>query len=245
MMDQQKKNRILILLIFALSIVPMMVAWVLSENTELLAKGINNGRLITPPVTTERSDYEGFDNFSETNKAELPGHWLIVNVIVKSACNELCLDAILKTKQIRLMLNKELSRTRRVAMIFDPLATEAANQLWLKDSLLWRLHRSKNRDDEALYSRLRHQDQLLDESLITRLIATDNRQFALSSDLIRIKPSTVLVKKLIRITDGKLTDGMMFLIDPLGNLMMRYDPGFDPYKVKNDLMHLLKISQIG
>jgi hypothetical protein len=26
---------------------------------------------------------------------------------------------------------------------------------------------------------------------------------------------------------------------------MQYDPGFDPYKVKSDLVHLLRISQIG
>jgi len=38
---------------------------------------------------------------------------------------------------------------------------------------------------------------------------------------------------------------MLLLIDPQGNVMMRYEPGFDPYKVKNDLLHLLKISQIG
>jgi hypothetical protein len=40
-------------------------------------------------------------------------------------------------------------------------------------------------------------------------------------------------------------DGMLFLIDPLGNLMMQYEPGFNTYKVKDDLMHLLRISQIG
>ena len=34
-------------------------------------------------------------------------------------------------------------------------------------------------------------------------------------------------------------------MDPMGNLMMQYEPGFDPYKVKSDLMHLLRISQIG
>jgi hypothetical protein len=34
-------------------------------------------------------------------------------------------------------------------------------------------------------------------------------------------------------------------MDPLGNLMMQYDPGFDPYDVKKDLKKLLKISQIG
>jgi hypothetical protein len=38
---------------------------------------------------------------------------------------------------------------------------------------------------------------------------------------------------------------MLLLIDPLGNIMMQYEPGFDPYKVKNDLMHLLRASQIG
>jgi hypothetical protein len=34
-------------------------------------------------------------------------------------------------------------------------------------------------------------------------------------------------------------------MDPLGNLMMKYAPGFDPYKVRNDLSKLLRISQIG
>lgn len=36
-----------------------------------------------------------------------------------------------------------------------------------------------------------------------------------------------------------------FLMDPLGNIMMQYESGFDPYKVKSDLHKLLKISQIG
>jgi hypothetical protein len=42
-----------------------------------------------------------------------------------------------------------------------------------------------------------------------------------------------------------MPEGMLFLIDPLGNLMMQYEAGFNTYKVKDDLMHLLRISQIG
>ena len=35
------------------------------------------------------------------------------------------------------------------------------------------------------------------------------------------------------------------LMDPLGNLVIWYDTGFDPYKLVKDLKHLLRASQIG
>ena len=245
MIDQQKKNRLFIVCIFALSIIPMVMAWTLSQNLELLSKGTNNGQLVIPPITTEPIDYQGFDEFSESNKKELPAHWLIVNVITGVNCEAVCFEAILKTKQIRLMLNKELSRTRRVVMLLDSVPTATAQQFWLKDSVLWRLRASKSAENEALYSQLLQQSAVLDDALITRLIGQENREFALNSDLIRIKPSAAMIAKLKQASNGQLTDGMLFLFDPLGNIMMRYEPGFDPYKVKNDLMHLLKISQIG
>jgi len=244
MIDQQKKNRFLIVLIFGLSIVPVVIALILSKNSSLWGQGINNGQLIVPPIPTEYTEFTGFDSFSESNRGELTGHWLIVNVITQADCNESCLEAIIKTRQIRLMLNKELSRTRRVVMILESVDQDIASQWWLKDSLLWRL-RGNNPNDESLYLKLLNQSNRVDEALITRLIGTDNREFALASDLIRIKPTSELLKKLQSGAKGQLTDGMLFLIDPIGNLMMRYDAGFDPYKVKNDLMHLLKISQIG
>jgi len=37
----------------------------------------------------------------------------------------------------------------------------------------------------------------------------------------------------------------IWLIDPLGNLMLRYRPGADPSGMKNDLQRLLKVSRIG
>ena len=198
MTQQLKKNRLLILIIFGMSIIPFLIAWGLKENPELLKGRTNNGRLITPIVTTERSDFTGFDQFSSDNMAQLSGHWLIINVIPTQGCSQLCLEAIHKTKQIQLMLSKELTRTRRVVLVFNDVAPETAAQWW--------------RDD-------------------TRLL--------------RVKPSAGVVKKMSEIRQGNVPDGMLFLMDPLGNLMMQYEPGFDPYEVKNDLMHLLRISQIG
>ena len=42
-----------------------------------------------------------------------------------------------------------------------------------------------------------------------------------------------------------ITEGDLVLVDPLGNLVLWYDTGFDPYKMVKDLKHLLKASQIG
>ena len=245
MNNQQKKNRLLILAIFGMTIIPFLIAWVLKENPGLVKGTTNSGQLISPPITTERSDFTGFDAFSVENLKELAGHWLIVNVIPNTGCNDVCLDALLKTKQLRLMLNKELPRTRRVVIVFKDPSAEAASQWWLKDTLLWRLRRSENQEDKALLMSLLHEENKLDDVLIEKLIGNDNREFALNSELIRVKPSAGLAKKIVDIRQGRVPDGMLFLIDPLGNLMMQYEPGFNAYKVKDDLMHLLRISQIG
>ena len=243
--NQQKRNRLLILAIFGMTIIPFVIAWVLKENPELVKGTTNSGQLIIPPVATERADFTGFDSFSVENMGELAGHWLIVNVIPNTGCNEICLDALLKTKQLRLMLNKELPRTRRVVIVFKEPAAEAASQWWLKDTLLWRLRRTENKEDNALLLSLLREENKMDDALIEKLISNENREFALKSELIRVKPSAGLVKKIAGIREGKVADGMLFLIDPLGNLMMQYEPGFNTYKVKDDLMHLLRISQIG
>jgi len=243
--NQQKKNRLLILAIFGMTIIPFLIAWGFKEYPGLVKGTTNSGQLIIPPVTIERTDFTGFDAFSVENIGELAGHWLIVNVIPNTGCNENCLDALLKTKQLRLMLNKELPRTRRVVIVFKEPATETASQWWLKDTLLWRLRRTENKEDNAIFLSLLHEENKLDNALIEKLIGNENREFALNSELIRVKLSAGLAKKIADIRQGTVPDGMLFLIDPLGNLMMQYEPGFNTYKVKDDLMHLLRISQIG
>ncbi|MFU8789027.1 MAG: hypothetical protein ACNA7G_08355 [Methylobacter sp.] len=198
-MDNQKnKNHLLIMVIFGMSIIPFLIAWGLKEHPQLLNGQTNHGQLITPPLTTERSDLSGFDSFSSENMSELSGHWLLVNVIPEADCKDVCIEALHKTKQLRLMLNKELPRTRRIVLLLKDSAPEIAASWWADDKTL-----------------------------------------------IRVKPNDAVVKKIVGIRQGDIPDGMLLLMDPLGNVMMQYAPGFDPYDVKSDLMHLLRISQIG
>ena len=45
--------------------------------------------------------------------------------------------------------------------------------------------------------------------------------------------------------NGAQVHDHIWLIDPLGNLMLRYPPAADPSGMKNDLLRLLKLSRIG
>ena len=63
--------------------------------------------------------------------------------------------------------------------------------------------------------------------------------------LLKIAAAPALQEKLAKITGNANMDGVLLIMDPLGNLMMKYAPGYDPYKVRNDLSKLLRISQIG
>jgi hypothetical protein len=42
-----------------------------------------------------------------------------------------------------------------------------------------------------------------------------------------------------------LPAGQVYLIDPLGNLVLRYPPGFAPEGLGDDLARLLRLSRIG
>ncbi len=198
MINQQKKNRLFVLLIFGMAIIPFAIAWILGGKASFIEGKTNKGQLITPVVATERSDLTGMDGFSTDNIAELKGHWVTLNVVPHEECNKICLEAIHKTKQLRLMMNKDLTRTRRAVIFLKDVQPDVINQ-WLQDDKV----------------------------------------------LLKVKPSAALQKKIAEIRNGSIPDGLLLLMDPVGNLMMQYEPGFDPYKVKSDLMHLLRISQIG
>ncbi|MEN9896652.1 MAG: hypothetical protein RLZZ66_301 [Pseudomonadota bacterium] len=197
---QQKRNRQLIIGIFAMSIIPFSIAWYMAKHPDFLTRvPTNYGELIKPIITTERSDFQGFDTFSKENIQELSSHWLIVNVIAKPDCSDVCIEAIYKSRQLRLMLNKELVRTRRAVLVLDNTVSQEKAGMWWQEE----------------------------------------------SDLLKLKPSVEVIDKLNALYNGSIPEGVLLLVDPLGNFMMRYAPDFNPYDAKSDLMHLLKISQIG
>jgi len=47
------------------------------------------------------------------------------------------------------------------------------------------------------------------------------------------------------VEEGTTASDHIYMIDPLGNLMMRFPKDADPNKIKKDLYKLLKASAIG
>ncbi|OQK16994.1 hypothetical protein AU255_03585 [Methyloprofundus sedimenti] len=198
MIKQIQKNHRTIIILALMTIIPFSFAWYLTTDPDFKPSATNKGDLIIPVITTEDSDLQGIDDFSINNIGQLKGHWVMLNIIPANNCNKLCVEAIHATRQLRLMLNKDLTRTRRAVIVMQG-QQEAEFQPW------W---------DE------------------------DDR-------LIKVKPSPALAIKIKQQLGGKIAEGRLLLMDPLGNIMMQYSSEFDPYAVKSDLKKLLRISQIG
>nr|WP_305890955.1 hypothetical protein [Methylomonas sp. WSC-7] len=90
-----------------------------------------------------------------------------------------------------------------------------------------------------------------DIARIRRLAVLFDKNYQLPAEwrddgrLLKALPAASLQEKLKQLSVQPLPEGMLIIMDPLGNLMMQYAPGYDPYQVKSDLSKLLRISQIG
>lgn len=81
-------------------------------------------------------------------------------------------------------------------------------------------------------------------------LITDNKP--LETMLIReydgtrmLRANSEKVKAWLPVDDGTTASDHIYMIDPLGNLMMRFPKDADPNKIKKDLNKLLKASAIG
>ena len=61
--------------------------------------------------------------------------------------------------------------------------------------------------------------------------------------MLRVKPDAI--RQWLPAEQGTLPQDHIYMIDPLGNLMMRFPKDADPNKIKKDLAKLLKASRIG
>ncbi|MEG2034456.1 MAG: cytochrome C oxidase subunit I, partial [Janthinobacterium sp.] len=60
-----------------------------------------------------------------------------------------------------------------------------------------------------------------------------------------LRAPAATVQQWLPVEPGGKIDDHLYLIDPLGNLMMRFPKDADPTKVKKDIAKLLKASAIG
>ena len=194
------RNRLMILLIAMISILPFGFAWYLAKHTEMIKNQpkANYGHLITPARPIDYAELLQTPISAAETLPEIKGHWIMLQVASGPVCNETCKATAGKTVRMRLMLNKELSRVRRLLLV--PGEADAASMKEIAE----------------------HDPTLLVAGL---------------SDGLR--------QRLEEAVGAPLSEGGLILLDPFANVMMWYEPGFDPYGVLRDLKRLLRNSQIG
>lgn len=192
-----------LLLLAAIFIVPMILAYVLVNNMHNFSdfETKNHGELFNPARPIKDVALVKIDG-QEFKISDLRSKWVMVYV-GSANCDIKCSGNLYKMRQSRLAQGGELKRIKRLYISIDG---KPANSL---QSVL-----SEHQGLEVVYGSDKQVQQVLEQFDLTRQAVADE-------------------------TVG------MFIVDPLGNLVMRYQTGFEAKGLVKDLSHLLKASYIG
>ncbi len=193
----QWRSRAVIVIIALLSAIPFGLAWYVANHPEWIDSRSNYGHLVIPPRPLAYAELFAHPVSPAASLADLKGRWILLQV-ASGPCGAACAETLHKTHQVRLMVNKDIARVKRLLLI--PKGGNSAEF----ETLL--------RGDEAL---------------------------------VAAGASEAMTRSLAEALGKPPTEDMVFILDPLANLILWYEGGFDPYGLLKDLKHLLKASQIG
>ena len=194
MQDSRARGRRTLLILAAVFLVPVAVAFTLYYGKLWRpANSSSKGELIEPARPLAVAGLRHADG-TPAGPDALSGKWTLI-YIGDGRCNEACRTALVFGRQSRLALNNEMTRVQRVF-----LATENC---------------------------------------------CDNDYFAREhGGLIAFDASSSEAAALLNQFPGEHAH-TLFIVDPLGNLMMRHDAGQTSKDLMSDLKKLLKLSHIG
>jgi len=194
MSDSRARGRRIFLIVAAMFLVPVAVAFALYYGKLWHpANSSSKGELINPARPLIVAGLRHPDG-TPAGPEVLSGKWTLI-YIGDGRCDEACRNALVFGRQSRLALNNEMTRVQRVL-----LATA-------------------NCCDQEYFAR-EHEG----------LIALDASS----------KEASALLAQFPEARENSL-----FIVDPLGNLMMRHDASHTTQDLLSDLKKLLKLSHIG
>jgi hypothetical protein len=132
------RNRLLIVSIILISALPFGAAWYLSQHTELVhdRQKSNYGHFVSPPLPLDYAELLQNPVSAVDSLSEVKGRWVLVQLVTASGCDSACLETSHKTAQLRLMLNKEISRVRRLLLVSGAVDEAALKTLAEQDPTL-------------------------------------------------------------------------------------------------------------
>lgn len=193
-----RRSRLGLIGLAALFFVPLALSFYLYYGTSWRpSRGAENGELISPARPLPEVSLVRADG-GPTGAEFLRGDWHLVHV-GSGSCDAGCRESLVKSRQVRLALDRDVNRVSRVFLFYGVLA-------------------------DAGYLAGEHPD------LVS--VSVDGDEGA----------------RLLAVFRGGATAsaaGRLYIIDPLGNLMMGYPADTPHQAILTDLERLLRLSHIG
>ena len=194
MQDPRARGRRTLLIVAAVFLVPVAVAFTLYYgNLWRPANSSSMGELIEPARPLEVTGLRNVDG-TPADAALLAGKWTLL-YIGDGRCDDACRTALVFGRQTRLALNNEMTRVQRV---FLATGNCCAADYFAREQ----------------------------------------------AGLVALDASSPEAAALLRQFPGEHAR-TLFIVDPLGNLMMRHDASHTTKDLLSDLKKLLKLSHIG
>jgi len=192
------KSRVTMVALFMVFFGPIFLAMFLYSNLNIWspAETMNHGELVLPTAPLEYLDLTDNDSGEPVTLETIKDQWTLIYV-GKGDCDKACQANLIKVRQLRILLGRELDRVQYLFLELDESARDAANKLGQEHPRMMRAQ-------------------------VTSGMA--NKQSSAFGD----NPV-----------------GVFYLIDPLGNLVLRYKKDYDAKGMLKDLRRLLKVSKIG
>ncbi len=218
--EARKRSRRQLWLLIGMFFAPLLLAFLLYYGTSgwRPAGSTNHGDLIQPPRPLPDFQLPLAADGSAAAALELQslhGKWNLV-YIGDGRCQERCREALVLMRQTRLALNDDLKRVERVFLATDHCCDQA-------------------------YLQAEHPD-----------LITARADMPAAGALLQVFPGIQAATQAGGYPDqdpeplhAGQDSGFIYIVDPLGNLMMSYSPQAPRRALLEDLRKLLKLSHIG
>lgn len=183
-----RRNQIKLLGIFAVALLPLLLAVLMYFGGFAVPKGhTNHGELVVPPLSVSLLGPEPLE-YLEQNRT-----WQLM-LVGQGECADNCSQWLHTMRQVHILMGREMDRVSRMFV-----GTQSVGE-GLKDSY---------------------------------------------PNLTVLKTNETLIQDFNDSDSAPSDTWQLWLVDPLGNAMLRYDHRHTGYDIKDDLKKLLKLSKIG
>ncbi len=200
---QIRKNKITMLLLFAMFVAPVLLAvYVFNTNTSDAYITKNKGNLITPAIELKDINLKYIENNKPYKLIDQEHQWVMVFVDA-GECDDRCKRQLVVMRQTRLAQGGEYTRINRLYVMMQPQSEQFMKEV-----------KAFHPDLDIVTGSQQQLNNVIQQFTLADKVDVGNAN-------------------------------RIYIVDPIGNLMMYYELDANAADIAKDLKRLLHVSQMG